>query len=425
MRRRFAWIAVGLLALASPLLWASYHHYAGLAAFQRYHSAEARTHLEACLRVWPWSHSVRLHLLAARAARREGDFEAAKQHLHECQDNLGDNSPQSGSVLEWAMLRAAEGDLDTVEEPLKEGLRNGPEQAPLILEALAEGYLRLSRVLDALRSVDAWLSLQPDNVQALYLRAKIHRQVGAAQKAAEDCRRVIELDPQRDRARWWLALALLEIGRYQEAVGHLEFLRKRSPEDADIRVRMAQGLSLLGQNVEARALLDGVLAEHPDHGMALFEHGQIAMRGGQLAEAETWLRRAALALPYDYKAQWALGDCLRRAGKTEEAEVQIAHANQLKDRRQRQGEIMTHLMSQRPNDPALQCELGTLLLQLGDPKQGESWLLHALYLDENYVPAYEALADYYQQRGDLDKADECRQRIGKIVPPKSPATHPK
>jgi tetratricopeptide (TPR) repeat protein len=435
MRRFFAWltprrpivwgIGAVLLALAGPFVWAGYHQYAGLSAFKRYHSTEAREHLEACMRVWPWSRSGRLHLLAARAARRDGDYEAAKQHLQECQNLHGDGPLDAESVLEWAMLRGMEGDLDTVEEPLKTSLRKNPEAAPIILEALAGSYLRMSRVVDALRYADAWLEIQPDNAQASFVRGNIHRQVGATQSAAKDFRRVIELDPERHQARWWLALALLEIGRYQEALGHVELLHKLHPHDPDIRVRLAVCHHRLGQDAEARALLDGVLAEQPDHGLALLTRGQLDLKADRFAEAESWLRQAASVLPYDYRAQWALADCLRRAGKTEEAEVQLAHADQIKDRRQRQGEIMTHLMSQRPNDPALQTELGTLCMQLGNPEAGASWLLHAFRLDENYVPALEALAEYYQQRGELDRAEEFRQRISALSPPKKQGAPPK
>ena len=98
MRRFFAWlderrsrrglIVLGsgavLLALSGPFVWAGYHQYTGLAALTNYHSAEAREHLEACLRVWPWSRSSRLHLLAARAARREGNFDSAREKPPRC-----------------------------------------------------------------------------------------------------------------------------------------------------------------------------------------------------------------------------------------------------------------------------------------------------------------------------------------------------
>jgi tetratricopeptide (TPR) repeat protein len=420
MRRFIVWGGVVvLLAAASPFLWAGYHQYAGLSAFKRYHSTEARAHLEACMRIWPWSRSARLHLLAARAARRDGDYEAAEQHLRECQEYSGEGLVYEESVLEWAMLHGMEGDLDTVEEPLKTNLRKHPELTPLFLEALAGSYQRMSRVVDALRYADAWVELQPDNPQAWFVRGNIHRQVGAWQKAADDYRRVLELDPDRTQARRWLAAGLLEIGRYQDALEHAEILHKLQPEDPDLRVRLALCHFRLGHDTEARALLDGVIAEHPDYGMALLSRGQLELKAEHFAEAEDWLRRAARVMPYDYKAQWALADCLRRAGKTEEAEKQLDHANVLKDRRQRQGEIMTHLMSQRPNDPALQAELGTLYLQLGNPEVGEGWLLHALRIDPNQLPALEALADFYQQRGEAEKAEEYRQRIRDLSPPKS------
>jgi tetratricopeptide (TPR) repeat protein len=437
MRRFFAWFAsprrslivgglvAALLALASPFLWAGYHEFAGLSAFKLYHSTEAREHFEACMRIWPWSRSSRLHLLAARAARRDSDFEAARQHLQECQDLRGDGPPDEESVLEWAMLRGMEGDLDTVEESLKTSLRKHPEMAPLILEALAGSYLRMSRVVHALRYVDAWLEIQPDNPQAWFIRGNIHRQVGAHQSAAEDFRHVLEADPERHQARRWLALALLEFGRYQEALEHMEVLYKLHPQDVDTRVRLAICHSRLGHDAEARALLDEVLAEQPENGLALLTRGQLDMKTEKFDQAESWLGRAARVMPYDYKAQWALGECLRRAGKTEEADAQMARADQLKDRRQRQGEIMTHLMSQRPNDPALQSELGTLYLQLGSPEVGEGWLLHALRLDPNQIPALEALAEFYQQRGEQEKAEEYRQRIRDLSPPKKQDTPPK
>jgi hypothetical protein len=57
-----------------------YHYQAAQNALNHYHFAEARNHLAISLRVWP--SSWRVHLLAARAARLEGDPEEAKDHLH-------------------------------------------------------------------------------------------------------------------------------------------------------------------------------------------------------------------------------------------------------------------------------------------------------------------------------------------------------
>jgi tetratricopeptide (TPR) repeat protein len=397
-----------LSACAGPFLWAGYHWRAGRAALSRYHSAEARAHLEACLRVWPWSRSSDVHLLAARAARREEDFASAAEHLHASQDALHNTSPEV--LLEWALLRAASGDVDTVEEYLRERGRADPASAPLILEALGEGYRRLSRIVNALRCSDDWLAREPDNVQAWAFRGKIHRQVGASQDAVTDFRRVTQLDPDYPQGRWSLAVVLSQTGRYEEAAGLLESIRRRGPDDADVRVRLAICRDNLGQRDEAVALLDDVLEKNPEHDLALRTRGVIALKAGELSEAESLLRRAVAASPYDYHARYALWDCLRRQDKTEQAEEERGPMEHLFDLQQRQTEILGHVMSQKPDDPAVQCELGTLYLQLGRPEVGEAWLLNALRLDANYSPALKALAGYYSQRGDAEKAEEYRQR---------------
>lgn len=407
---RLIFLAIGILVLAAvaPYIWAGYHAYAAKDAWKRYHSSEALAHFDACLKIWPWSQSTRLHLLAAQAARREGNFDRAGELIHECQDTLHDESPEA--VLEWAMLRAARGDLDATIGPLRQAGRQQPDVLPLVYEALAEGYVIMSRILDAVRATDAWLALQPDNPQAWFVRGKIHRQIGAAQAIAADYRRVLELDPERTEARWWLALALIEIGRYQEANQQLEIYGHSHPQDVEVQVRRAICLGRLERAEEARRLLDGVLVEHPHHGLALLTRGQILMADEHYAEAEPWLRDAAGVLPYDLKTQNALWECLRQQGKTQEAEAQRERTESLRELRTQQSEILTRLMQQRPDDPALHCKLGTLYLRLGSPQMGEAWLLSALRLDVYYAPALEELAKYYQKLGDNERAEEYRRQ---------------
>jgi tetratricopeptide (TPR) repeat protein len=409
--RRF-WLALSigaiLLAVAAPILWGGYHAYAAHRAWQRYHSAEARTHFSACLRIWPWSRSALLHLWAAQAARREGDFEEARRLLHECQNTLHDNSPEA--VLEWAMLRAASGDLETATEPLQQIARQDPGVLPVVYEALAEGYLTQSRILNAIRTTDEWLKVEPNNPQAWFVRGKIHRHVGAVQAVLADCQRVLELDPERAEARWWLAIALLDIGRYQEAYQQLEILGASHSQDANVQVRRAICLWRLEREEEARGLLDGVLAEHPHHGSALRTRGQMLLKTGQYAEAEPWLREAARVLPYEHATQNALWECLRQQGKTEEAEAQRERTEALFERLTQLTDILTHRMQQKPDDPSLHCKLGTLYLQLGSPQVGEAWLLSALRLDPHYQPALEALAQCYQDRGDNERAEAYRRQ---------------
>jgi predicted Zn-dependent protease len=387
--------------LVGPHLWAWYHFRAGCAALEIAHNDEARAHLDRCLAVWPTS--VPTRLLAARAARRVAAFADAEKLLNECR-RPGIKAPDE-VTLEWSLLQASMGNLGEVEEFLVARAEKYPAQAPLIWEALAEGYLRMYRVLDALSCLDNWLEREPNNPQAWFLRGNVHRQVNAVQKYVDDYRNVIDLDPSRGDARQPLALGLVEVGRYEEALTHLEYVRQRRPEDPEVLVPLARCLSGLGQGEQARELLDRVLTKHPDDGPALRTLGEVDLLEGKLAEAEATLRQTVRVLPNDYRAQWALYQALQRQqDKAAEAQAQLALAEQLKERSERLAEIRTRKMSQDPHNPALHCELGTLLLSLGYKDVGEIWLLSALREKPDYAPAHKALAALYEEQGDAEKA---------------------
>jgi tetratricopeptide (TPR) repeat protein len=403
----------GALWLGGPHLWAWYHFRAAQSALERYHSEEALAHLKACLTVWPASAPT--HLLACRAARRTGDFEEAKRHLQECRQLEGDLSNES--TLEGALLDAAMGDLGKVEVYLEDWAEKHPAQAPLIWEALAEGALRMYRIRDALSYLDLWLRAQPENVQALFVRGNVWRHVRSLGKAAPDYRRVVELDPQRRDARRWLAYCLIEIGQFDEAITHLDVLRRHDPDDPDLLVRLARCRSKLGQMEPARQILSVVLANHPDHGLALRTRGQLALMERKPAEAEDWLRQAVRVRPHDYESHYALFLALVRQGKKTAAKAQSKTTEDLKKRLERLGEIQSREMSMRPHDPALHCELGTLLLRVGYPEVGLGWLHSALNQDSHYRAAHTALADYYAAHGNAEKAAYHRREARTAAPP--------
>src|SRR5262249_9057447 len=169
-----------------------------------------------------------------RAARRAGRFDEAREHLRHCPQTPGGHA--DAVVLEWALLRAAMGDVDENEEFLREHARQEPALAPLVWEALAEGDLQMYRVRDALVVLGDWLDVRPDDPQALFLRGNTYRSGGAYGKAADDYRRVTELDPDRDDARLGLVPCLIQTGRYSEALDQVRRLLRRHPDDVDRQV---------------------------------------------------------------------------------------------------------------------------------------------------------------------------------------------
>lgn len=385
--------------------WGWYHLDRAAASLHQFDLEAARQHVQKCLTLWPRSPQV--HLLASRAARRANDFALAEEHLDQCRQYAPPGMADD-IAFEWSLQRAAMGDLSTVEGSLQARLLKRPTDAPLIWEALAEGYRRHFRMPEALRTLDTWLHFEPQNAHAYFLRGEVHRQVGALNRARAEYEHVIELQPDHREARRHLARCLVQVGRYQEAAQHLDALLRESPDDADLLTLKARSLYDLGQRQEGIALLEKALRLHPDDGPALRERARAAFAAEQFPEAEQWYRQAVAVLPDNYEVQWGLYQTLQAQHKTAEADEQLAKAQQLKNAFERIHEIQTHEMTQRPDDPNLHAELGEMLLQVGQEAAGEAQLLIALQLDPNLLAAHEALARWYDQHGQPDLAQQYR-----------------
>src|SRR5262249_32266070 len=245
----------------------------------------------------------------------------------------------------------ATGNLREVEDFLQRVTEQSPGDAPLVWEALVEGYVRVYRLLDALACLDYWLGQDPDNLRALELRGLAFQNAGSAQRGAENLRLVIERDPQRDETRLRLAQCLLGMGSYEEALPHLERLATRRPDSPDVQIGLARCHNMRGQPARARELLDAFLEKNPDHGLALRTRAQFALADNEPDQAERWLRHATEVMPNDYLSHFLLGRALQEQRKTKEAKAQLEIADQVKARAERLGELTSRKLSEQPLDP--------------------------------------------------------------------------
>jgi tetratricopeptide (TPR) repeat protein len=394
-----------VVLLAGPHAWAWYQLHAGQSEMARYRPEAARVHLERCLKVWPSNASAQL--LMSRAERESGNLEEADRRLRLCQRLKG--GPDEETVLEWALMHAASGDLGDYEQFLQRQAQESLEKARLVWEALSEGYITLYRILDAIACLDHWLAVDPDNLKALELRGLAYHRGKSAHKGAEDLRKVVERDPTRSIARWRLVLCLLDAATYDQAMRHLEQIDQERPGDPDVRVRLARCYNMLDRGKEAREVLDSVLEAYPEHALALRTRAQFALTDRQPARAEDLLRRAEKLWPDDYQTHWLLVQALQQQNKTAEANVVLHKAEEIKDRVERLSDLRSRKMSEQPLEPALHCEMGVLLLRGGYKDLGERWLKSALNLNPDYRPAHAELAKYYQGLGDAQRAEEHRR----------------
>jgi tetratricopeptide (TPR) repeat protein len=405
--------AVALLALAGAgagllglHLWGVYHYRAAGRDLERHCTAAAREHLRACL--WLWPTSAEVHLRAARAARQADDFTDAEQHLERCQHLLG-RSDES-LVLERALLQAQRGEPDPVLKYCQSLVEKHDPATPLVLEALARGYLRGDQLPQAEFAVTVWRERQPDSPQAFILAGMVREQRGAAEAAVEHYRRALALDPDCDEARLRLAHSLLETSQPAEAADLLEDLRRWQPHNPVLLVDLARCRHHLGRPDEAAALLDDVLAHWERFPPALTARGRVALQTGDVAGAERWLRQAAARAPMDYETQYLLYHALVLAGKEAEAREALEQADVLHADNSRLRDIAVVQLLHRPHDAGLLCEAGVILLRHGEPEGALRWLNRALKEDPGHRPTHAALADYYERTGDHARAVQHRER---------------
>ncbi|MFL5341283.1 MAG: tetratricopeptide repeat protein, partial [Gemmataceae bacterium] len=67
-------------------------------------------------------------------------------------------------------------------------------------------------------------------------------------------------------------------------------------------------------------------------------------------------------------------------------------------------------------EPDRLAKIGEVLLQVGQEKQGVYWLEKALQRDPGHQPAHQTLADFYQSKGEAEKAAAHRRQIHEAQP---------
>jgi tetratricopeptide (TPR) repeat protein len=426
--RRFAWTLLAALSFSAFAIWLvvailvpQYHYRAARQALEQFQAESASAHMAACLRAWPQSGEI--HLLAARAERLANHVEGTEAELEACRLL---NVPLHDITRERAMLRAQNGDLDSVEKFLRNDVELGHPDTIFILEAMVRGAIRVYRLNLAKHCLKLWLERQPDSVQAFLLRARMWELVHNYQDAVSDYQHVVEIDKNNTEARLGMANCLLELAQPSEALVYLEGLARQHADDPQILVRLACCLNSLNRAAEAQTILDGVLANHPDMTPALQGRAQVALQQGDPEEAERFARQSMALDPYDYQVNYLYYQCLKQNGKFKEAEAQFVQMEKLKNGILRMQELANHKLQAAPNDPALLCEMGTLCIEMGQGEVGLGWLLSALQKAPNFKPAHVALAHYYEQIGDGQRA-AIHRRLAANVPGNadSPATRPK
>lgn len=407
-RRRRRALALGSLvllvagAVGGPHAWAYVHYVRAKRALERYEFAVARDHVRQSLRVW--DSRPRVWLLAGQASRRLDDFDDAEQCLTRTQDLLG-NAPDDALTLEWALLRAQRGDPDPVLPYLRSLVEADHPAAPLILEAVARGYMRTYRFHDAAFLVALWVDRRPNDPFALYHLGVAREHIGLRAEAVEAYQRVLEAQSEHDEARLRLVQLFLELARPTDALETLRPALARRAGDAVVRLAHARCLHGVGDRPQAERILDEMLATDPNNAAALSLRGKLAFEAEQYPRAEELLHEAIRRQPGDLDTHFTLFQVLRVRGDEERARGVQSQMEALEKDLRRLNVIAREELGRAPKDPRLYQEVGAILLRRGETERGLTWLRDALRLDPNNTAAHRTLADHYKAVGDVKRAE--------------------
>lgn len=227
-----------------------------------------------------------LYALAVAQQRAE-QIPAAIATYRRCL-SLSPRSPEIYNNLGTALDRA--GQLDEAVECFR--------RAHLLDPGYARPLVNLGRLLrlqgkasEALTSLERALALAPDSPTALTNLGFILTDFGRRPEAIQHLRRAIALDDALAEAHHGLGRALLDSGDASAAADSLQRALNLKPALLEACLPLAISLTILQRLPEALAVLDRVLARHPDDSEVLAEHLNCSARVCDWARLEQTLQR--------------------------------------------------------------------------------------------------------------------------------------
>ncbi|MBX9579270.1 MAG: tetratricopeptide repeat protein [Gemmataceae bacterium] len=391
-------VAVGLLGWQGVRLARAYlAQNRAEAALARYDFPAARDQARRAADLRPGKPAV--WLLAAQAARRDGDPDAAAAHLRRYAALAG--STPDGR-LEDTLQRVQAGDIERDVDDLMAKIDAGHPATEQLLEALAVGSVHVYHFGRARFWVDHLLARFPANPTGRLIRARMDDVLGKLDRATAGCRELVADFPDHREAKALLAGLLFRAQQYPEAAELYEGLWRQRPDELRPLLGLTRCRERMDRADDVRALARELEGRFGGTAEAVLECGRLALTDGRADDAERLLRRAVELAPNDHEAHYQLGLCLERAGKAEEARQHLERYKRIESDLVRLDELLKAVVG-NPQDPAPRREAGLICLRNGQPGEALRWLQGALEVAPNDPATRAALAEHFPaQAGPTD-----------------------
>lgn len=210
-----------------------------------------------------------------------------------------------------------------------------------------------------------------NNADDLFLIAEAERFIEQKDfcRALSAYQQAFDLNPGNIEAETGVAVGLVNVGRYGEAVPHLEALMDRLPDSAALRIMLAEALHKSGRSDEAVSHLQKLLTWMPDNIEAKVDLGRILLERENYSEANAYLAAALASDPLNVKALSYMGLMMIKFCQYDDALT-----------------VLLKAYSQSPHDVLVLNNLGRVSKMMGRHIEALEWYRKALeYEPDNVV----------------------------------------
>ena len=202
-----------------------------------------------------------------------------------------------------------------------------------------EDYFAESRILgtlilqqekrqeEALQMINDAAQIKPNDIKILSLRASLEHDLKNTPAAIETMKKVIEIEPAKDRHYFTLGVFLDEADRKQEAVEAMRKAIELEPKNANALNYLGYTMVEQGENLtEAESLIRQALAVEKDNGYFIDSLGWLLFQQGKFQEAVKELEKAAKKVPNDAVILEHYARALIKVGSKNAAETVLKKA---------------------------------------------------------------------------------------------------
>jgi tetratricopeptide (TPR) repeat protein len=241
-------------------------------------------------------------------------------------------------------------------------------------------------------------------------------------------REFLAVNPGHLDAEYLLGTALLQLGRFAEAVERLKIVIAKRGDVPDAHNNLGVAYKALGDWEHAARSFQAALKINPQYGQALFNLGAVMEHRGLFADAEKCYRRV-LALQPDEETRWKLAEALKEQQKWADAEavyrelpadgerrldqaVQLAFVLARQERLDDAAAIYREVLDKRPDFAEIHNSLSYVYERQGKLVEAEGAARAALKINPSLPEAHNNLGIALRSRHRLNEAIEAfRQAV--------------